>query len=156
MGSDLRRAQGRLREAESDTEAKSLESNATQAVASCMRSLGVEAPQDAAGDAFLAGVGMALFDPSSAKNNPNIQDSQLEQLQRSFSAGSGIGKVLRVVAILVGICRELERRLNDEATERLAASGRIQNGDRQSSERTPFVDLFLVELWRPFAGEGMP
>merc|ERR1712060_821619 len=117
-------------------------------VARSMRSLGVEGPQDSDGDAFLAALGMALFDPAAGKRNPHLQGDRLEQLGRSFPAGSGVGKVLRVVAILVGICRELERRLNDEATERLPQS-------RAESERSPFVDLFLVELWRPFAEEGM-
>merc|ERR1711870_45552 len=118
----------------------------TKAAADCVRCLGVQAGPDQ--DGLLAALGMALFDPSVASSHPELRGGKAEQLGRSFPAGSGVGKILRVVAILVGICRELETRLNDEATERLPQS-------RAESERSPFVDLFLVELWRPFAEEGM-
>lgn len=113
-------------------------------VADCIRALGVQSDDDS----FLAALGMALFDPSIGKTHPRLHGGRAEEeLGRSFPTGSGVGKVLRVVAILVGICRELEMRLNDEVAERLPSS--------QGERDRPFVELFLVELWRSFAEEGL-
>jgi len=116
---------------------------ATQTVAACIRTLGLQSEDDE----FLAALGMALFDPAVASHHPKLSDGRAEEeLGRGFPAGSNVGKVLRVVAILVGICRELEARMNEEAAGRQSAS---------SMEQQPFVELFLVELWRPFAEEGL-
>merc|ERR1712085_26983 len=60
--SDVRSSQQRLRETPDDQSMVALEESATKDVAACMRSLGVEASQDAAGNAFLAAVAMTLFD----------------------------------------------------------------------------------------------
>merc|ERR1711948_238665 len=127
----------------SDQSLAALEATASRTVATCMRSLGVEASQDAAGDAFLAAVAMTLFDPSSAKDNPHLSPGCLEDLQQALPAGSGVGKVLRVVAILVGICRELETRLNQELRERMPAQAASRIGVEGLSDGQPFFELFL-------------
>lgn len=142
---ELRAAQRRLGEAAGDEAARAAETEAKRKVADCIRTLGVQG--EPGQEEFLAALGMALFDPSVAATHPELRGGKVEQLGRTFSAGSGIGKVLRVVAILVGMCRELERRLNSQAADRLPTA--VSRGDQ------PFVELFLVDLWRPFAEEGL-
>merc|ERR1711879_191703 len=115
----------------------------TKAAADCVRCLGVQAGPDQ--DGLLAALGMALFDPSVASSHPELRGGKAEQLGRSFPAGSGVGKILRVVAILVGICRELEARMNEEAKTRACVVG---DAAGPAEEHRPFVELFLVELWR--------
>jgi len=129
------------------------EAEARRRAADCLRALGVGGE-----DATLAALGMALFDPA-MRSHPDLR-GQAEELGRSFHAGSGLGKVLRVVAILVGISRELETRLNREVRERLPAEAASRLGalgapSSQTSDGEPFFELFLVELWRPFAEEGL-
>jgi len=138
----LRAAERCLQEAESDAEASRSVVEATQRVASCIRSLGLQSDDDE----VLAALGMALFDPAVASSHPALANGRAqEEFERGFPVNSSLGKVLRVVAILVGICREIEARMNDEA------AGRATGGQGQQT----FVELFLVELWRPFAEEGL-
>mmetsp|Transcript_122640 Transcript_122640/g.392600 ORF Transcript_122640/g.392600 Transcript_122640/m.392600 type:complete len:446 (+) Transcript_122640:820-2157(+) len=154
--SALRIAQGQLQDDPDDVVALVAAAEATTGAAASVRQLGIQ-PSEGCGDAFLAALGMALFDPSVAANHPELRGGKAEQLGRSFPASSGLGKVLRVVAILVGICRELETKLNDEATDRAQAMGGIPGAASRASNGSdrPFVELFLVELWRPFAEEGL-
>lgn len=140
----LRSAQRRLDEVPNDEAARAAQVEGKREAAASIRTLGVEGGADQ--DEFLAALGMALFDPSVAHSHPALRGNKAEALGRTFSAGSGMGKVLRVVAILVGMCRELERRLNEQVAGRMQATAR---GDR------PFVELFLVDLWSPFAEEGL-
>lgn len=152
--SAMRAAERRLKEAPDDGAAQASLSEATARAAACVRALGVTGTAQAGQDSFLAALGMALFDPSVIHTHPDLRGGKAEQLSRSFPAGSGVGKILRVVAILVGICRELETRLNDEATGRLEAVGRARGAAADTGDR-PLVELFLVDLWRPFAEEGL-
>jgi len=148
--SAIRRAQ-RSREAgagEAATEAA--EAEATMEVAAAVRALGVRVGEGRPDqDAFQAALGMALFDPAVASSHPLLRGAASEELGRNFPVDSALGRVLRVVAIMVGVCREMEARINDKASERAPQS----MGDRGSDR--PFVELFLVELWRPFAEEGL-
>jgi len=140
--------------ADRDDPAREAAATAMEAeVAACIRALGVQAEEDA----FLAALGMALFDPAVATSHPQLRGGRAEEeMGRSFPANSSIGKVLRVVAILVGICREMERRLNNEAAGRVAAARGSGSGEAmEPANDRPFVELFLVELWRPFAEEGL-
>jgi len=138
----LRAAERCLQQADGDAEISRSIVEATQRVASSIRSLGLQSDDDA----FLAALGMALFDPAIASSHAALANGRAqEEFERGFPVNSGLGKVLRVVAILVGICREMEARMNDEA------AGRAGGGQGQQT----FVELFLVELWRPFAEEGL-
>lgn len=140
--SELRVARRRMEAAPGDAAAEGAEAEAVRGVAACARLLGVRSEDDR----FLAALAMVLFDPSLASTHPDLRGGRAEEeLGRSFPASSSMGKVLRVIAIMVGICRELEARMNEEAASRLSGGQADQ----------PFLELFLVELWRPFAEEGL-
>uniref|UniRef100_A0A7S4SF55 ABC1 atypical kinase-like domain-containing protein n=1 Tax=Alexandrium monilatum TaxID=311494 RepID=A0A7S4SF55_9DINO len=141
--SNLRAAQRHLKASPEDAEVIRAEAEATLAVATCVRLLGLQSEDDS----FLAALAMVLFDPSVAASHPSLKGGRAEEeLGRGFPATSGMGKVLRIIAILVGICRELEARMNEEAAGRLSSACQAEQ---------PFLELFLVELWRPFAEEGL-
>eukprot|EP00927_Polykrikos_kofoidii_P049462 TRINITY_DN43505_c0_g1_i1.p1 TRINITY_DN43505_c0_g1~~TRINITY_DN43505_c0_g1_i1.p1 ORF type:complete len:722 (-),score=121.56 TRINITY_DN43505_c0_g1_i1:187-2352(-) len=144
---DLRDAQSRLKVDANDAVAGEAMAKATAEAAACIRSLGMQASDEK--DAFLAAIGMALFDPSTVKGNPILKGQKLDDIGSSFAADSGIGKVLRVIAILVGMCRELETQVNQEVAGHAPAGGQTADHDRR------FVELFLVDLWRPFAEAGL-
>lgn len=146
----IRRAQRSRDGGQEDAAAVAGEADATRDVAAAVRSLGVRVGEDRPDrDAFQAALGMVLFDPAVASRHPLLRETASDELGRNLPVDSTLGRVLRVVAIMVGVCREMEARINEQAAER--APARI--GDRGSDR--PFVELFLVELWRPFAEEGL-
>lgn len=130
-----------------DAEARTAEMEAIRQVAASVRAFGVTIGQDREDrDEFQAALGMALFDPRVLSKHPLLRGEQAQQeLSQSIPAQSAVGKVLRVVAILVGMSCELERRINAEATDRVP----------QVQADQPLVALFLADLWRPFAKEGL-
>lgn len=140
---ELRRAQMQTTDSGNDGVSHQAEQQAVRKVAACMRELGVQA--DDGRDSFLAALGMVLFDPSVANQHPELRGGRADELSVTFPPESDLGKVLRVIAILVGLCRELETRVNAEVAERFPS---MPTGG-------PFLQLFLVDLWHPFAEEGL-
>ncbi|CAE8625957.1 unnamed protein product [Polarella glacialis] len=151
---DLRRIQSRGSNSSEagTTDDQAAEAEAIRTAAASVRQLGLQVGNDhPERDAFQAALGMALFDPSVATSHPLLRGAaaQQEMAMGSFPIDSKMGMILRVIAIIVGICRGLEQRLNAEAAERLPSN--VVPRAAGAEGPTPFVEFFLVELWRPFA-----
>lgn len=113
-----------------------------RAVAQTMRAIGCKDGPSGPNDDLLAAIAMSIFDPEVRNTHELLRgggDGQ-DVFEQSFPTDSLIGKILRIIAILVGVCRSIQSSINLKST--------AMHQDAQ-------VDLFLVELWLAFAEEGI-
>lgn len=98
-------------------------------VAAALRELGVQGD-----DATLARVAGGLFDPGFRYGEGEGAE---QRAHVDIDPTSTLGHLLRVIAVLVGLCGQLAATVPERAP---------QLGN---------VDLSLVRLWRPLAQEGL-